>query len=394
MRVWVVVLLLVGCAATSIRQVGRSESALSDAKLSATNKASKVAMKKLKETKLAQQKPLVIQPPDNRPPIPINEKNFGQVLIGGFLGLFVGVTVGATTVSVSGGDMSTSTLLQHIASGFFGGFAVGSSATEKNLLETAESLSEDFDRTSPIVNMCPSIRQKIARSHLVTGGLSGMVGGSVVGLLTGSSDDGGSSESSQSSSASSSGVPDGPDTGYEHHPTVRALGNAAIVHNGIAGAIGGFVAGYFSPEIVHYGETISNVLIASYHMTKAAGKKTIALAEAKGHEVKLELKKHARDAIDFADETGDIVEDELRAYAKTEMKGKLDAIDQEDEAMELARKEEIAQKEEMERQAEIAQQDEMKRPAELARQEKPASQKVDYTLTEAFASLRRIFIPD
>eukprot|EP00300_Choanocystis_sp_HF-7_P037471 c5362_g1_i1.p1 GENE.c5362_g1_i1~~c5362_g1_i1.p1 ORF type:complete len:467 (-),score=87.00 c5362_g1_i1:59-1459(-) len=197
-----------------------------------------------------------------------SKQQIGQAILSGLLGLGIGGVAAESSMATSGAVPDVQTAFAHMLAGAAGGMVAGLS------LDTSSAKYQEFTSADRI---------KMGIRSAGTGIMSGVAGGAVLQVGSGSSDEGGSSASSgsaSSSSDSSQGNPAGRDVN-EAHDSLAFFGKLPIFHSAVAGAAGAAAAGYFTPEIAEFSGAVGGAVtkVAGALMHKATkvleGKKTV-----------------------------------------------------------------------------------------------------------------------
>lgn len=231
------------------------------------------------------------------------QKKLGRVLLGSVIGSSMGFIGGETTMAISGGSPEPAQRLGHLWAGMIGGAMAALSMPDT---KGANGVKDQYESTPYNERMQTAVR----------GMENGMVGGAIGGTLTGvggsSSGEDGSSASSASSSSSSGDA--GEDKAAEPNDpdTMAAISvKAPLLHNAVAGGLGGLAAGYFEPEIIVLAGKVGEAAEKAVRLAKAAKKAVVGA----GGKLKDKFKK--KDTRTPEEKTADRLAEEERAKLKS-----------------------------------------------------------------------------
>lgn len=200
-----------------------------------------------------------------------DKKKMGEAALGGVIGAAMGSVSAASTMAASGAVPDGQDAVGHLWAGAIGGAlaAYESETLDKKPADSEKgSETEDSDTAAAtkVHHVAHSERVAAMKKAMSAGAMAGLIGGSIAQVFSGSSDEGGSSASSGASSSSSSKTdPDGGGVqaggGLGQNPrSLASSGHMPIIHNAVAGALGGAAVGYMEPEILMLGGSFGGLL--------------------------------------------------------------------------------------------------------------------------------------
>lgn len=206
----------------------------------------------------------------------VDGQKLGQAVLGFIFGAGIGEVFATSTIALSGGGADSQDRTSFLLAGGFGGAIVAFSSDARSY--TPEKLKN-------AMKIPVSERMNNAKRGFGSGMITGIVGGAIAQVGSGSFDEGASSASSQSSASSSSlsdmeklardddGV--GAAVDIKRLPSSVAMsGNMLILHVAIAGGIGGAAAAYFEPEILWFGGSVGGRAIDAAKIMKTTADRT------------------------------------------------------------------------------------------------------------------------